>query len=76
MKTMFFCLLLSVPAFAADRFGQLTKEDQPYFKNSQNDGKNSLERIDALVVEVNKLHAKVNKLEAEIAALKEAKSGK
>jgi peptidoglycan hydrolase CwlO-like protein len=71
MKTLLLCTLLcSASAFATDRYGNLTKDDQKYFQNGQNEGSNNFERIDKNVAEINKLHGEVEKLKAEMQQLK------
>jgi cell division protein FtsB len=51
-------------------YGYLKKEDQQYFKNDSMEGQNRLERIDANVKEINKLHGEIQSMKADIAALK------
>ncbi len=67
-------------AFAMNKYGQLTPEDQKYYQNDSNQGKNQFERIDSLVAEVNKLHGEIASQKAEIQQLKkdieEVKKGK
>ena len=74
MKTisLAFALMLASSAFAADfdKYGNLTKADQQYYKNDMFEGKNQLERTDSLVKEVNKVYGEMATMKAEIAALK------
>jgi cell division protein FtsB len=51
-------------------YGYLKKEEQQYFKNDSMEGQNRLERIDANVKEINKLHGELQSMKADIAALK------
>jgi cell division protein FtsB len=51
-------------------YGYLKKEDQQYFKNDSMEGQNRLERIDANVKEINKLHGEIQSMKADITALK------
>lgn len=80
MKYFLALSLLCLEAHAVDRYGQLTKEDQKYYKNDSMEGKNQFERIDSLVAEVNKLHGELASQKAEIQQLKkeieELKKGK
>lgn len=70
MKYLLALSLLSFQVHAVDRYGQLTKEDQKYYKNDSMEGKNQFERIDSLVAEVNKLHGELASQKAEIQQLK------
>ena len=80
MKILLVLMLLSSSAFAVDKFGNLTKEDQKYYKNDSMDGMNQRERIDSAVVELNKLHGEMASMKAEIQQLRkevdELKKGK
>ena len=53
-----------------DKYGNLSKADQQYYKNDMFEGKNQLERTDSLVKEVNKVYGEMATMKAEIAALK------
>ena len=66
-----FCLLLSFSVLAADRYGDMTKDDQKFFQNDYGAGNNQRERIDKDVIEINKLHGEINGLKAEVNQLKE-----
>lgn len=71
MKWFLFTLILSSSAFAQkNTYGDLTAEDQKYYKNEFGSGMNQLERIDSTVKEINKLHGEVNQLKAEVQTLK------
>jgi peptidoglycan hydrolase CwlO-like protein len=70
MKIMIFFILFSLHAFSQSDYG-LTAEDQKYFKNDNFEGKNKLERIDANVKEINKLHQEISELKKEVNLLKE-----
>lgn len=71
MKWFLFTLILSSPLFAQkNTYGDLTAEDQKYYKNEFGSGMNQLERIDSTVKEINKLHGEVNQLKAEVQTLK------
>lgn len=63
-------MLFTTSSFAVDRYGQLTKEDQKYYKNDSMEGKNQFERIDSLVAEVNKMYGDMAAMKAEIQELK------
>lgn len=65
-------LMLTSSAFAADfdKYGNLSKADQQYYKNDMFEGKNQLERTDSLVKEVNKVYGEMATMKAEIAALR------
>ena len=65
------CLFLSFSALAADKFGDLNKADQKYYKNDYGEGNNQRERIDKDVREINSLHAQIKGLKAEINELRE-----
>lgn len=49
----------------------LKPEDQQYYKNQRFDGMNKLQRIDSLVIEVNKVYGEMATMKADIAALKD-----
>ena len=74
MLITMFCIMVSLQAFAgnpkASEFGYLTDEQQKFYKNGSNEGKNQYERIDSLVVETNKLEGKIKSMEDDIATLK------
>lgn len=80
MKMLLVCLLLSSSAFALNKYGQLTKEDQKYYQNDSMDGKNQFERIDSAVAEINKLHGEIASMKVEMQQLRkevdELKKGK
>lgn len=63
-------MFFSTFSYSTDRFGNLTKEDQPYYKNEAGDGMNKLERIDSAVIEINKLYKEIALLKAEVGQLK------
>lgn len=64
-------LLVSVSAFAQPQdLGYLKKEDQKFYKNDSFEGSNKMERIDSLVMEVNKVYAEMATMKGEIAELK------
>ena len=69
----FFALLLvfvGTQVSAVDKYGYLTPEDQKYYKNDIMEGNNQRERIDSLVVEINKLHGQISSLKSEVQQLK------
>lgn len=70
MRTLLCLFILTSTAHAVDRYGQLTKEDQKYYKNDSLDGKNQFERIDSAVAEINKLHGEIASMKAEMQQLK------
>jgi peptidoglycan hydrolase CwlO-like protein len=74
MKTLLIAsaLMLSFSAFAADfdKYGNLSKADQQFYKNDSFEGKNQFERTDSLVKEVNKVYGEMATMKAEIAALR------
>jgi peptidoglycan hydrolase CwlO-like protein len=70
MKMLLGLLLLASTAHAVDRYGQLTKDDQKYYKNDSMDGKNQFERIDSAVAEINKLHGELASMKAEMQQLR------
>ena len=80
MKILLICLMLSSSAFALNKYGQLTKEDQKYYQNDSMDGKNQFERIDSTVAEINKLHGEIASMKMELQQLRkevdELKKGK
>jgi cell division protein FtsB len=81
MKWAFFLLILSTTCFAQKNpYGDLTAEEQKYYKNEMGQGMNQLERIDSTVREINKLHGEIANLKAEVQTLKkeveELKKGK
>ena len=63
-------MLISTSAFAQVKSGYLTKEEQKYYKNDSFEGNNKRERIDSLVIEVNKLHGEIAGLKAELQVIK------
>jgi hypothetical protein len=67
-----FAFMLTSTAFAAefDKYGNLGKADQQYYKNDSFEGKNQFERTDSLVKEVNKVYGEMATMKAEIAALR------
>ncbi len=68
---IFFAFMLSVSAaHALDRFGQLTKDDQKYYKNDSMEGKNQFERIDSLVAEMNRVHGEMASMKSQIQQLR------
>lgn len=71
---------MTTSAFAVDKFGNLTKDDQKYYKNDSMDGLNQRERIDSAVVELNRLNGEMAGMKAEIQQLRkevdELKKGK
>jgi peptidoglycan hydrolase CwlO-like protein len=71
MKTLIF-IALFIPTFclAVDKYGYLTAEDQKYYKNDVFEGNNQRERIDSLVIEMNKVHGQISSLKSEIQQLK------
>lgn len=70
MKILVALLLISTSSFAQVKSGYLTKDDQKYYKNDSFEGNNKRERIDSLVIEVNKLHGELANLKAEMQILK------
>lgn len=80
MRFLLCLMLLTSAAHAVDRYGQLTKEDQKYYKNDSMDGKNQFERIDSAVAEINKLHGEIASMKMEMQQLRkevdELKKGK
>jgi peptidoglycan hydrolase CwlO-like protein len=63
-------ILLTTLGYAVDKYGNLTSDDQKYYKNDIMEGNNQRERIDSLVVEVNKLHGQISSMKSEIQQLK------
>ena len=64
-------LSLSLASLAQATFsGQLSPEDQKYYKNESGAGLNQLERIDSSVKEINKIYAEIANLKSEVTALK------
>jgi peptidoglycan hydrolase CwlO-like protein len=80
MKWFLLFLIVSGSSFAADRFGNMTAEDQKYYKNEYGAGMNQLERIDSTVKEINNLHGQIAAMKAEMQIMKkeieELKKGK
>ncbi len=71
MKFLFFILIVfSSIASGVDKYGYLTPEDQKYYKNDNLEGNNQRERIDSLVIEINKLHGQISSLKSEVQQLK------
>ncbi len=71
MRTLITFLLLSQASVViAQDYDYLKKEEQKYFQNDAQDGKNQWQRIDANVREINRLHQIVAELKGEIARLK------
>ena len=80
MKLCLCLFLLSSFAFAENKFGYLSPEDQKFYKNDIMEGNNQRERIDSLVKEANKIYGEISLMKAEIQSLKkeveELKKGK
>lgn len=73
MKIFFALLLITFTqlSFALEtNTVELKAEDQQYYKNQRFDGMNKLQRIDSLVIEVNKVYGELATMKSEIAALK------
>jgi peptidoglycan hydrolase CwlO-like protein len=70
MKLVIVMLLISTSSYAQIKSGYLSKEDQKYYKNDSFEGNNKRERIDSLVIEVNKLHGEIAGMKSEIQVLK------
>lgn len=70
MKLLLCLMFLASSAHAVDRYGQLTKEDQKYYKNDSLEGKNQFERIDSAVAEINKLHGEIASMKMEMQQLR------
>lgn len=72
---LFLCLcLFSLTALAQNQknpYGDLTPQEQKYYKNEAGMGMNQLERIDSTVREINKLHGEIATLKAEVQSLKQ-----
>ncbi len=71
MKFLLMILLISSSAFAQNKFGYLSPEDQKYFKNDSFEGQNKMERIDMNVKEINKLHGEIITLKKEMSKMRE-----
>ncbi len=69
MRLLTLLLALSTSALAQD-YDYLKRDEQKYFQNDAQDGKNQWQRIDANVREINRLHGIVAELKLEIARLK------
>ncbi len=64
-------MTLSLPVFAQNKIiGDLSPEDQKYYKNQSGMGMNQLERIDSLVKEMNSVHGEMSKMKSQIQELK------
>lgn len=70
MRSTAFVLFLVTASAMAQDFDYLKKEDQKYFANDAQDGKNQWQRIDGNVREINKLHGMIAQMKMEIAQLK------
>ena len=71
MKWFLFTLIIASPVFAQkNSYGDLTADDQKYYKNEYGMGMNQLERIDSTVKEINKLHGEIAQLKAEVQTMK------
>lgn len=68
--TLALCTSLSASAQQGTFSGQLSPEDQKYYKNESAIGMNQLERIDSSVKEINKIYGELAALKTEVAALK------
>lgn len=66
----FSLFLLSASSVFAQDYNYLKRDEQKYFSNDSQDGKNTMERIDADVREINKLHGMIAQMKMEIAQLK------
>jgi hypothetical protein len=64
-------LFLSLSAFGQNKIiGELSPEDQKYYRNQSGMGMNQLERIDSLVKEVNKVYKEVGRMKSQIQELR------
>lgn len=71
MKLFMSLLLISSFSWAqAQMGGYLKPEQQKYYKNDSFEGKNQRERIDSLVVELNKVYGELESMKAEMKVLK------
>lgn len=71
MRSILVLFLILFSAKASSDTVVLKPEDQPYYKNERFSGMNKLQRIDSLVIEVNKVHGELAALKSEMALLKE-----
>jgi TolA-binding protein len=69
MKFILSLLLLS-PVAQAQQSGYLSAKDQKYYQNDSFEGNNQRERIDSLVIEMNKLHGELAGMKAQLQSLK------
>ena len=76
MRLSLFLSLHSECTYSLDQFGQLTKKDQPFYQNESFKGKNQRQRIDSIVVEINKLYKEINMLKKKIEKLENQKEVK
>jgi peptidoglycan hydrolase CwlO-like protein len=67
---LLFALTTTLAIAQKNPYGELTAEDQKYYKNEMGQGMNQLERIDSTVKEINKLHAEISSLKADVQILK------
>jgi len=67
-KLVFTALIFSFSMTHASQY--LSDKDQQYYRNDPTDGVNKRERIDSLVVEVNKIYAEMKSMKEEVAKLR------
>ena len=70
MRAIAFALLFVSASGMAQDFNYLKRDEQKYFSNDSQDGKNTMERIDANVREINRLHSVINQLKQELAQVR------
>lgn len=67
-KLMSIVLLVSASSLYASDY--ISNKDQQHYRNDPTDGVNKRERIDSLVIEVNKILGEMKSMKAEIAKLR------
>lgn len=67
-KLVFTALIVAFTNVHASQY--ISDKDQQYYRNDPTDGVNKRERIDSLVIEINKIYGEMKSMKEEIAKLR------
>lgn len=70
MKKLIFGVLILSFSVASAASQYISDKDQQYYRNDPTDGVNKRERIDSLVVEVNKIYGELKTMKEEVSKLR------
>lgn len=70
MKKLIFGVLILSFSVASAASQYISDKDQQYYRNDPTDGVNKRERIDSLVVEVNKIYGELKTMKEEMSKLR------